>query len=126
LPIFLVNGCREALAEVRGPVICVTNLLTEGRGMSGFTAADAVARLGDVMGRPVDVVIFNVGAPNPAVLARYANEDKAPLALGEMPAGCQVVEGPFWRGSIARHDRRRLRGAVWAVLADQLLMKART
>jgi uncharacterized cofD-like protein len=124
LPIFLVNGCREALAEVSGPVICVTNLLTEGRGMMGFTAADAVARLSEVMGRPIDVVIFNVGAPNSGVLARYAAEHKAPLPLGEMPAGCQLIEGAFWRGTIARHDRRRLRGAVWAALADRLLMKA--
>jgi len=123
LPIFLVNGCREALAEMRGPVIFVANLLTEGRGMSGFTAADAVARLGDVMGRRVDIVIFNVGAPNPAVLERYASEDKAPLAIGAMPPDCQVIEGAFWRGRIARHDRRRLRGAVWAALSDRLLMR---
>jgi len=124
LPIFLVNGCREALAEVRGPVICVMNLLTEGRGMEGFTAADAVARLSEVMGRPIDVVIFNVGAPSASVLARYAAEHKAPLPLGTMPPGVQIMEGAFWRGSIARHDRRRLRGAVWAALCDRLLMRA--
>ncbi len=34
LPIFLVDGCREALAEMRGPVSYVANLLTEGRGMA--------------------------------------------------------------------------------------------
>src|SRR5690242_4163643 len=32
LPIFLVAGCREALAAVRGPVVYIANLLTEGRG----------------------------------------------------------------------------------------------
>jgi uncharacterized cofD-like protein len=124
LPIFLVNGCREALADVKGPVICVMNLLTEGRGMTGFTAADAVARLSEVMGRKVDIVIFNVGAPNSEVLARYASEHKAPLPLGNMPKDVQVIEGAFWRGTIARHDRRRLRAAVWAAIADRLLMKA--
>ena len=36
LPIFLVDGCREALAEVSGPVIYVANLLTEGRGHGGL------------------------------------------------------------------------------------------
>ena len=41
LPPLHVKGVREALASVRGPVILITNLLTEGRGMSGFTAADA-------------------------------------------------------------------------------------
>jgi uncharacterized cofD-like protein len=32
MPIFLVDGCREALAEVRGPVIYIAILLTEGPG----------------------------------------------------------------------------------------------
>jgi uncharacterized cofD-like protein len=120
LPIFAVKGCREALAEVKGPVICIANLLTEGRGMSGFTAADVVSRLSDAMGRPVDVVLFNVGLPEADVLDRYAREHKTPLPLGTMPAGCEVVEGAFWRGAIARHDRRRLRAAVWATLAKRL------
>src|SRR5262249_9418519 len=44
MPIFLVRGVADALARMRGPVILVANLLTEGRGMLGFTAADAVAR----------------------------------------------------------------------------------
>ncbi len=53
LPIFLVDGCREAIADVRGPVIYIANLLTEGRGMSGFTAGEAATRL--VVGdRPAD------------------------------------------------------------------------
>ncbi len=123
LPIFLVGGVREALASVKGPVIYVANLLTEGRGMDGFTAADAVRRLEEAIARPVDVVIANIQAPSAAALGRYAAEHKHPLPLGDMPAGCEVVEGEFWRRPIARHDRRRLRSAVWAVLADRLLMK---
>src|SRR5688572_18856310 len=122
LPIFLVDGCRDALAAVRGPVVYIANLLTEGRGMAGFTAADAVGRLGDALGRPVDIVIFNTDAPNHEALDRYANEHKTPLALGTLPRSCQVIEGPFWRRAIARHDRKRLHAAVWAALSDRLLV----
>ncbi len=122
LPIFLVDGCREALADVRGPVIYVANLLTEGRGMTGFTAADAMALLTEAIGRPVDVLIFNNAPPSDEALERYAQEHKAPLALGTVPASCQVIDGAFWRQPIARHDRRRLRAAVWAALAGRLLM----
>jgi uncharacterized cofD-like protein len=121
LPIFAVQGCREALAEMRGPVICITNLLTEGRGMAGFTAGHFAQRVAAAIGRPIDAVIFNVSAPAPDVLARYAAEHKAPLPLGALPDGCDLVEGEFWRGPIARHNRRRLRAAVWAVLAQRLL-----
>src|SRR4029078_7310150 len=45
LPIFLVQGAPEAIQPVRGRVILVTNLLTEGRGMSNFTAAEAVGAM---------------------------------------------------------------------------------
>jgi uncharacterized cofD-like protein len=126
LPIFLVDGCREALAAMRGPVIFVANLLTEGRGMTGFTAAHAIERLAEASGRNVDAVIFNSELPDADVLASYAAEHKSPLALGDIPASCQLVEGPFWRRPIARHDRRRLRTAVWTVLADRLLVRNAT
>jgi uncharacterized cofD-like protein len=124
LPIFLVGGCREAVASVKGPVVFVSNLLTEGRGMAGFTAAEAIDRLGAALGRPVDVLVFNADPPPADVLARYAAEHKEPLALGDVRNGCQVIEGGFWRGSIARHDRQRLRAAVWPVLASRLLIKS--
>ncbi len=121
MPIFLVKGAPEAVRQVAGPVILVTNLLTEGRGMSTFTAAEAVQRTTAALGRPVDVVIVNTGTPNAETMARYRAEHKQPLELGEMPGSCEVVCGDFWRGDIARHDRRRLATAVWAVLAQRLL-----
>src|SRR5688572_3359479 len=103
------------------PVVLVTNLLTEGRGMTGFTAATAVRVLGETIGRPVDVVLVNTSRPSAATLARYAEEHKAPLERGDVPSSCDVVSGEFWCGEIARHDRRRLAQAVWAVLARRLL-----
>src|SRR6187397_1707831 len=74
MPIFLVEGVRDALQQVHGPVILVTNLLTEGSGMNGFTAGHAVRQIADAIGRPVDVVIQNAAVPSLDVLARYAAE----------------------------------------------------
>jgi len=121
LPIFLVRGAPEAIQRVKGPVILVTNLLTEGRGMWQFTAAEAVLRMSDTIGRPIDVVIVNTARPSEKVLARYGAEHKQPLEIGDVPSSCEVVRGDFWCGEIARHDRRRLAQAVWAVLARRLL-----
>jgi uncharacterized cofD-like protein len=121
LPIFLVGGVREALQEVKGPVVLISNLLTEGSGMVGFTASEAARQLANAIGRPVDVLVQNVAAPSAAVLSRYAEEHKHPLALGELPAGCDLVEGDFWQDDIARHHRRRLAFAIWLVLAQRLL-----
>jgi uncharacterized cofD-like protein len=124
MPIFLVRGVAEALASMNGPVILVANLLTEGRGMLGFTAADAVARIEEAIQRPVDVVITNMNWPSPAVLARYAMEHKEPLAPGQLPDHCELVTGEFWTGEIARHDRLRLAYAIWSVLSRRLLAES--
>jgi len=121
IPNFLVKGAPEALRRMRGPIVLVTNLLTEGRSMKSFTAASAARLLGDTIRRPVDVVIVNTARPSHAALDRYAEENKVPLEIGDMPEGCEVVEGEFWCHDIARHDRRRLAQAVWAVLARRLL-----
>ena len=121
MPIFLVEGVREALAEVRGPVILISNLLTEGSGMNGFTAGDGVRQISDVIGRPVDVVIHNATGPSAEVLARYAAEEKRPLELGNLPQGTELIEGDFWQNEIARHGRRRLAAAVWLALGKRLL-----
>ena len=121
MPIFLVKGAAEAVRSVRGPIVLVTNLLIEGRGMAGFTAGTAVQMLTETLGRPIDVVIVNTARPSAATLERYAQEHKTPLQPGTVPPDCEIVEGDFWRGEIARHDRRRLAHAVWAVLAKRLL-----
>jgi uncharacterized cofD-like protein len=112
IPIFLVEGVPEALREVRGPVILIANLLTEGSGMNGFTAGDAVSHIASAIGRPVDVVVQNTAGPSAEVLERYAAEHKRPLELGVLPAGCELIEGDFWQDDIARHDRRRLSYAL--------------
>jgi uncharacterized cofD-like protein len=122
IPIFLVRGAPEAIQQVKGPVVLVCNLLTEGRGMWHFTAGEAVREMAALIGRPIDVVLINTSRPSEEILARYLEEHKRPLDVGDLPENCEVVTGDFWgRGGIARHDRRRLAHAIWAVLARRLL-----
>ena len=101
--------------------VLIANLLTEGGGMAGFTAADAVVRLEQAIGRRVDVVMMNTARPLPDVLDRYAKEHKQPLEAGKLPPHCELVGGEFWTSEIARHDRRRLAFALWSVLSRRLL-----
>jgi uncharacterized cofD-like protein len=97
LPVLAVKGMAEAMASVPGPIVLVANLLTEGRGMDGFTAADEVGRIESFIRRQVNAV-----------------------ELGSLPDHCRLVTGEFWRRDIARHDRPRLAHALWAVLAGSL------
>ena len=123
MPILLVRGVAEELRAVRGPIILVTNILTEGRGMQGFTASDAVTQVSDAIGRPVDVALVNRGHPSDDALGQYASEHKELLQVGDIPDRCEVIAGQFWQGPIARHARRRLSYVAWSVLADRLLSK---
>ena len=121
MPLFLVRGVADAIRQMQGPMILIANLLTEGRGMLGFTAADAVARIEEAIQRQVDVVVANLKWPSPKILERYALEHKEPLGIGNLPDHCEMVSGEFWTGEIARHDRLRLAYAVWTVLSRRLL-----
>jgi uncharacterized cofD-like protein len=121
MPTLLVTGVAEALAGVTGPIVVVSNLLTEGQGMRGFTAADEVAWVSKTLGRKVDVLIANQGQPSAAAVERYAAEHKHPLPIGNLDPRTEAVIGDFWRSDIARHDRRRLSYAVWSVLSQRLL-----
>jgi uncharacterized cofD-like protein len=121
MPIFMVEGVSDALKDVKGPVVLIANLLTEGSGMNGFTAGDAVRQISEAIGRPVDVLVKNTAGPSREVLDRYATEHKRPLELGSIPDGCELLEGDFWCDDIARHDRRRLAQAVWIALGKRLL-----
>ena len=105
MPIFLVEGVREALKEVSGPMILIANLLTEGSGMNGFTAGEAARQIGDVIGRPIDVIVQNTAGPSAEVLERYAAEHKRPLELGTLPEGCELMR----------------RFVVWATVARQTI-----
>jgi 2-phospho-L-lactate transferase/gluconeogenesis factor (CofD/UPF0052 family) len=116
-----VSGAPDALARVKGPIILIANLLTEGRGMTGFTAGEEVRKISKAIGRDVDVVLVNTRRPPDHVLARYEAEHKAPMPLGDVPPNCEVIEADFWRQEIARHDRWRLAYAVWSVLSKRLL-----
>ena len=78
MPIFLARGAPEAIREVRGPVVLVSNLLTEGRGMWHFTAGEAVREMSAIIGRPIDVVVFNTSRPSEDTLERYRVSTSGP------------------------------------------------
>jgi uncharacterized cofD-like protein len=122
MPILLVKGVAESLRQVTGPIVLIANILTEGRGMKGFTVAEAIHNVSEVIGRPVDVVLVNEGYPSTDALDRYVAEHKELLVVGDVPRDCEVIAGQFWQGPIARHARRRLSYVVWSLLAQRLLV----
>ncbi len=122
MPTCLVAGVREAVSRVRGPVIYIANLLTEGGGMRTFTAGTGAQLIARQIGRPVDVIVVNQGLPDTEILARYAAEDKHPMPIGEIVGCSDIVTAPLWTSVYARHHRRRLAYTLWGILAKKLLV----
>ena len=115
---------KEALAEMRGPIILIANLLTEGRGMAGFTAADARAgcrtrsaarRRRDRQHRPA------VDRSADALRGRAQAAARARRRSSRAPKRCSAGSGaPRSRATIGGGCRF----AVWTVLSQRLLSSA--
>jgi uncharacterized cofD-like protein len=116
LPIFLVEGCREALAAVRGPVIYIANLLTEGRGWVDSRRTRRRA----ILPRPSDALWIPCSSMSSLPMARCSNSVREDSAATRADAGCYVIEGAFWRPDAPRP--LALRAAVW-VIGGKLLLR---
>ena len=104
MPIFLVQGAPDAIRQMQGPIVLVTNLLTEGRGMTGFTAGTAVELLARTIGRPIDVVIVNTSRPSAATLARYRPRAQSTAGDWRDPGRDRARHG---RALVRRHRASR-------------------
>ena len=91
MPILLVQSVADELRRIEGPVVLVTNLLTEGRGMRGFSAGEAVRRVNDAIGRPVKGT-YSTDIP-PSTRSCYRSE-RCPKVVRWSPAASGWVRSP--------------------------------
>ena len=118
IPALLGGGVREALARFGGPVVYVSNVMTQPGETDGFAVSDHVGALTGHLGSVVTDVLVHSGALSPGVLARYEAEEAARVevdreVLREMGLGVReadVLSGDYEAG--LRHDPGRLAGEV--------------
>lgn len=80
IPALLGCGVKEALARFEGPVVYVSNVMTQPGETGGFAVSDHVRAISDHLGPVVTDVLVHSGALSPGVLARYEAEEAAPVA----------------------------------------------
>lgn len=119
---FLPKGISDAVRESTAPLIFISNLLTEGKGMRGYTVEKIVSIAEKYLGREIDFVIVNTRVPKGKILARYAEEEKYPLvpdvaSFGSLPSR-YVLEDLWLEEDIARHDSDRLAGVVARIVEN--------
>ncbi|WP_228282560.1 gluconeogenesis factor YvcK family protein [Rubrobacter tropicus] len=88
IPALLGCGVREALARFGGPVVYVSNVMTQPGETDGFAVSDHVRAISDHLGPVVTDVLVHAGPLSPGVLARYEAEAAARVEVdGEVLRG---------------------------------------
>lgn len=115
LPNFLTKGIPEALADCRGKLAYICNLVTK-RGTYGYKVSDFVAEVARYAGRRPDFVVYNTKRPTRKVVDKYRKEaslfvehDTARLRrlAGKALGGDLLVEHDSGDKRIVRHDSEK-------------------
>ncbi|MEK7612432.1 MAG: gluconeogenesis factor YvcK family protein [Patescibacteria group bacterium] len=115
IPNFLPHGVKRMLMDSTAPIIFVSNLLTEGKGMTSSALHHQIEIAEQYIGREVTAIIANTKLPHEMsseILEKYAKEKKYPiLCNGEHDP--RYVKRALWtEPTLARHDSKLLSCAV--------------
>jgi uncharacterized cofD-like protein len=80
--LLIVDGVGEALANRRGKMVYVSNLVVKPGQTTGFTVADHAAEIERFMGGPyLDAVIYNTQEPDKKLLEQYVRARETPVEI---------------------------------------------
>lgn len=131
IPLFLVDGVREALQKTKAKIVYVVNLMTKSGQTNDYTARDHVRDIEKYMGRKVDTIIMHKGELNESIVSWYEthNEHAVIDDLGKdkrvvhanIADNTPVVQNAAdkissYARSILRHESSRLAKAVIELL----------
>lgn len=90
-PTLLVGGVAQAIAERRGPLVYVANLLNKSNQTAGFRVGDYVSEIKRFAGSEVDTVIQNTGEVDTEWLACHAQPGEQIVHPEEHLSGVELV-----------------------------------
>ncbi|MFH1077774.1 MAG: gluconeogenesis factor YvcK family protein [Patescibacteria group bacterium] len=130
IPVLLVDGVAQAVAECRGRRVLVMNLMTKRGQTDGYTARMFVETVERYLapGR-IDAVVLNAERPPQDILERYATVGEHPL-VDDFPADdpravraplisdriAKQTAGDTLRRSVLRHDADKLAKTITGLL----------
>jgi uncharacterized cofD-like protein len=117
IPILLVKGIAEAIADSGARVVVVMNLMTEPGETDGYSAADVINALRDHAPElPIHTVLFNGTRPSAERLKRYAEKGSVPITADTVfikALGCRALKSDLiGEGPMVRHEPCKLARAL--------------
>jgi len=140
IPVLLVDGVSDALAESQAKLVYVLNLVTKSGQTDGYTARRFCETVDQYIDPArLDTVLMNTATPSPAILKRYekANDQLVTDDLQDVP--WQVVRAPLiserlagaamgdkLKRSVLRHDPAKLAAAILSAISPDHAANAST
>lgn len=118
IPNLLVESVADTICDSKALKIYVCNIMTQDGETEGYTASDHVAALLEHTGPGlIDLCLCNNAPVSPALLARYQEEDAAPIKVDRKAVealGVELVTRPLAseNQAFARHSYQRLADAI--------------
>ncbi len=110
VPVLLVRGVKEALADSRAKLIYICNTMTKPGETSGFRVSDFVNTVEKYAGKKLNIILANNTRPNENVLSRYLSEYSSPVIfdLSAEAPGRVIAADLLAEGELARHDPKKI------------------
>jgi len=131
IPLFLVNGVREALQKTKAKIVYVVNLMTKTGQTNDYTAKDHVRDIEKYLGRNIDVIVMHKGELNESIVSWYETHNEH-IVLDNLGDDKRVVRANIadntpvvqnaadkissYARSILRHESSRLAKTVIELL----------
>ncbi|MFZ1483584.1 MAG: gluconeogenesis factor YvcK family protein [Candidatus Saccharimonadales bacterium] len=134
LPIFSVNGIKEALANTKATVVYIANLVNQAEHTQNWHVADYVCKIEEYVGAgTIDTVLYNDTPISEALLKKYAAEGEYPVdtspakftGVGYKTMGVPLVSSTIHiqdkadkaiRRTLIRHDGDKVRETIEKLL----------
>jgi uncharacterized cofD-like protein len=131
IPLFLVEGMREALQKTKAKLVYVVNLMTKSGQTVSYSAQDHLKDIEQYIGRPIDHIIMHKGAIDEHIVEWYVSHNEQRV-IDDLGDDSRVVRADVadntpvqhnkadklasYARSILRHDGIRLANAVIQLL----------
>lgn len=131
IPLFLVDGMKQALQETKAKIVYVVNLMTKSGQTNNYTAKDHIRDIEKYLGRAVDTVIMHKGELNEEIVNWYESHNEhtviddlkedSRVVYANIADNMPVVQNKAdkiaaYARSILRHESSRLANTIMTLL----------
>ena len=111
IPNFNVPGVSEAINKTSARLVYNLNIMTKFGETYGFNGDDFCHEIENLLGRPLDYIIYNNATPSPDVLTKYSEQKSSLVVLGELgrdPKRVLAYDLLDEVGGVIRHNPNKL------------------